>query len=415
MKVKLTLKNIVLISSGLFILLLILGISILAIANKKPTAAFYGISERNVERISSVLQTTHTRKNKKQNAFNIVVLDSNLSLEEALKKQKRPDIIFMYNGKNADFAEIRSVKKKINFDKKILEGMSSSVIKTVSANKSKIHKVPLLIDNCEIDINRNAIAKSKTKQIAVLSDVEKFATELKKDYLAPIVFAGADNYEFINFLGAMTESISGIDTLKRAANKINDFIKSGNTNHSEFNKLLSQMVAVDGEFYETVEVLRKWYKEKLIPSNVYKMTSRDVKSYMEQKLCGISVLTLSEHRTVKQSTIEEFTSIYYPSIFANVERTFSAPIIMAIPYSKNKIAMNSIKKLATVEYQERLSIKTGLAPVQKNCAIPDRQADDVRYWVAASEVPFVGLSEAAFTDAKTRKMFADILRMYLQQ
>ena len=36
MKVKLTLKNIVLISSGLFILLLILGISILAIANKKP-------------------------------------------------------------------------------------------------------------------------------------------------------------------------------------------------------------------------------------------------------------------------------------------------------------------------------------------------------------------------------------------
>ena len=109
---------------------------------------------------------------------------------------------------------------------------------------------------------------------------------------------------------------------------------------------------------------------------------------------------------------------WYPSltsIFANVERTFSAPIIMAIPYSKNKIAMDSIKKLATVEYQERLSIKTGLAPVQKNCAIPDRQADDVRYWVAASEVPFVGLSEAAFTDAKTRKMFADILRMYLQQ
>ena len=47
-----------------------------------------------------------------------------------------------------------------------------------------------------------------------------------------------------------TPGISGIDTLKRAANKINDFIKSGNTNHSEFNKLLSQMVSVDGEFYE---------------------------------------------------------------------------------------------------------------------------------------------------------------------
>mgnify|MGYP003307785520 CR=1 FL=1 len=70
-------------------------------------------------------------------------------------------------------------------------------------------------------------------------------------------------------------------------------------------------VSIANEVGCAVEVLRKWYKEKLIPSNVYKMTSRDVKSYMEQKLCGISVLTLSEHRTVKQSTIEEFTSIYY--------------------------------------------------------------------------------------------------------
>ena len=132
-----------------------------------------------------------------------------------------------------------------------------------------------------------------------------------------------------------------------------------------YNSLICARNSVN-EAFSTMDVYLK-QRWDLIPNLV-----ECVKSYMEQKLCGISVLTLSEHRTVKQSTIEEFTSIYYPSIFANVERTFSAPIIMAIPYSKNKIAMNSIKKLATVEYQERLSIKTGLAPVQKNCAIPDR-------------------------------------------
>ena len=175
------------------------------------------------------------------------------------------------------------------------------------------------------------------------------------------------------------------------------------------------MLLVGGEFSKTAELLQKWYKDGIIPSNVYKMNSRDVKSYMEQNLCGVSFLTLSEHRTVKQRTIEGFTSVYYPSVSANVERTFSAPIIMAVPYSKNKIAIDSVKKLASVEYQEKLSVQTGLAPVQKNCSIPDRQADDVRYWVAASETPYVGLAEAAFTSDYTRKLFAETLRKYLQQ
>ena len=414
MKVKLNLKNIILISSGLLILLLILGISILALANKKPVAAFYGISERNVEKISSVLQSTHTRKNKKA-AYNIVVLESNISLENALKKAKRPDILFIYNGKNADFAESYSKKKNISFSKDILEGMSSSVIKSVNSKNEKVYKVPLLIDNCEVDVNRGAFNKSKVKEIRVLADVEKFAQKIKKDYVAPIVFAGSDNYEFVNFFGALTESVSGIDTLKQATNKLNEFTNSKNLNYIEFNKAVKEMLLVGGEFFETAELLKKWYKEGLIPSNVYKMNSRDVKSFMEQNLCGVSFITLSEHRTVKQRTIEGYTSVYYPSVSENVERTFSAPIIMAIPYSKNKIALDSVKKLAGVEYQEKLSVQTGLAPVQKNCSIPDRQADDVRYWVAASETPYVGLAEAAFTSDYTRKLFAETLRMYLQQ
>lgn len=414
MKVKLNLKNIILISSGLFILLLVLGISILALANKKPIAAFYGISEKNVEKISSVLQTTHTRKNKKE-AYKIVVLESNISLENALKKVKRPDVLFIYNGKNADFAESYSKKKNIAFNKDILNGMSSSVIKSVNSKNEKVYKVPLLIDNYEIDINRSAFNKSKVKEIRVLANVEKFAQQLKKDYVAPIVFAGSDNYEFVNFFGALTESISGIDTLKQATNKLNEFTNSKNLNYIEFNKAVQEMLLVGGEFFETAELLKKWYKEGLIPSNVYKMNSRDVKSYMEQNLCGVSFITLSEHRTVKQRTIEGFTSVYYPSVSENVERTFSAPIIMAVPYSKNKIAIDSVKKLASVEYQEKLSVQTGLAPVQKNCSIPDRQADDVRYWVAASETPYEGLAEAAFTSDYTRKLFAETLRMYLQQ
>ena len=44
-------------------------------------------------------------------------LEEDISLESALKKVKRPDILFIYNGKNADFAESYSKKKNISLEK----------------------------------------------------------------------------------------------------------------------------------------------------------------------------------------------------------------------------------------------------------------------------------------------------------
>ena len=59
--------------------------------------------------------------------------------------------------------------------------------------------------------------------------------------------------------------------------------------------------------------------------------------------------------------------------------------------TKNKHIQTFVKNLSN-SLQTELSIKTGLSPVQKNCQVPDHQADDVHYWIAASKGPLQPLT-----------------------
>ncbi|ULQ58822.1 hypothetical protein K7I13_09780 [Brucepastera parasyntrophica] len=56
---------------------------------------------------------------------------------------------------------------------------------------------------------------------------------------------------------------------------------------------------------------------------------------------------------------------------------------------------------------------SGLAPVNSNAEAPDRQADDVRYYAAASEQPLPEIGIAAFADPAKRTQFAQMIRNYL--
>ena len=54
--------------------------------------------------------------------------------------------------------------------------------------------------------------------------------------------------------------------------------------------------------------------------------------------------------------------------------------------------------------QTELCTESGLAPVQKNCIVPDLQADDVRYWLAASNGPTLPLA-AALPTTEAKEIF----------
>ena len=425
----------VLIISAAIVVLLAGGIITLNAYNYKPTVAFYGISERNHNAIIEVLQKTSERKrgNKKVWPYNIEILDSSYSLEKALKspakflsekkdshgtflsetkKARKPELIIMYRGKNAEFAVENALKKVPGFSQTILDGMTTSIKQTAYINaQNNISAVPLLIDNCELDVNRSFLNSHKIEEFKTLEEFENIISRNKiQEGSAAISANFSDSYNFINLFGAIVEATSGISSLQSASEKIWKISKSSAAGYNTYQNLISELSKEGAEFYEAIELLKRWQNKSLLPKNINQFTSKDVESFMQANLSVASFMTLSDHRKIAQKTIQKFSSFYIPS--KNQQRIFTSPVIVAIANSRNKSISESVKLLAN-SMQSELCSRTGLAPVQANCSVIDIQADDVRYWVAASGKPFEGLAESAFKTSGSRNQFAEALKSFL--
>lgn len=412
MKLKLNLKTIVMGISGAIVLLIAILMIILSVASRKPVAAFYGISERNQEKIVEVLQTTHVRKNRKSLPFEIITLDNSISLERALRKSKKPDLLFIYNGLNQEYASNLAAKRKTGLPQSTINGMTSSIRAITPSNNNQINAVPLLIDNYEVDVNVSKFHSSNIKEINVFGDMEALSKMTKSSTPAPIVFAGAEDDELINIFGAITEAVSGKNNWEDGKNKISALIASGKTTYNDFYRVLEELSEEGGAYNKSVSTFRNWSKMEILPKNIYDTKSKDVKAYMSAELTTSAFITLSAHREIERNVITKYSSVYYPSTTLNVERNFTAPVIFAVPLSKDPVVHKSITMLSD-ELQTLLSAKTGLAPTQANCGTPDVQADDVRYWVAASGTPLPALSSALFVNKQQMHSFAESLRNIL--
>lgn len=413
MKIKINFKSIILLISAFLLILFAALILIVSISSKKPVAAFYGISERNQKQIVSVLQTTHTRKNKKSLPFEIVSLDSSISLERVLKKSKKPDLLFIENGLNKDYAEKLSEKKSGGISVSLLNGMTSSIKQLVEEKKQKIYSVPLLIDNYELDVNLEKFYSSNIKQLNVLSDLEKLAKVTKSSTPSPIVFAGADDERLINFFGALIEAVSGSETLNSAKIKISNKIAEGKVSQNDFYDLLTGLTGSKGELNDTFKILKSWQNQGLLPKNITSITTKDITAFLQADLSTAAFMTLSDHREIDRDIISNYCSVYYPALQQNVPRSFTSPVIFAVPLSKDKVSQKAVYKLSD-ELQTKLSAATGLAPVQANCPVPDVQADNVRYWVAASGTPVTPLAQSLFVSKQQQNSFAEALRSLLR-
>ena len=413
MKLKINFKCIILLISAFLLILFAALILIVSISSKKPVAAFYGISERNQKQIVSVLQTTHTRKNKNSLPFEIVTLDSSISLERALKKSKKPDLLFIEGGLNKNYAEKLSEKKSGGISVSLLNGMTSSIKQLVEEKKQKIYSVPLLIDNYELDVNLEKFYASNIKQLNVLSDLEKLAKVTKSSTPSPIVFAGADDERLINFFGALIEAVSGSETLNSARTKISNKIAEGKVSQNDFYDLLTGLTGSRGELNDTFKILKNWQNQGLLPKNITSITTKDITAFLQADLSTAAFMTLSDHREIDRDIISNYSSVYYPALQQNVPRSFTSPVIFAVPLSKDKVSQKAVYKLSD-ELQTKLSAATGLAPVQANCPVPDVQADNVRYWVAASGTPVTPFAQSLFVSKQQQNSFAEALRSLLR-
>jgi hypothetical protein len=376
------------------------GIIVFSIMHRKPTAAFYGIPESDQKMIAAELTD-----------FTIVTYDASKPIAGQLKSGKKADILFTYNGKTLTEAAVVARKKKAGLPPSVLEGIISSVRMTAPRSaEGAVLAVPLLLDNYEIDINRELMRDAGYAMLDSWADLDKFARSMHRKITATVVMAGGDDRELINITGALCESLQGKAAWYNAAAKIRESIAAGKNTEIDFEAVISDLCATqESPLYTTDRLLSSWYKDGILYPDTFHMKKPDIQAFMESELCAISFLTLSQHRAVAQQKISNYNSQYYPSSPDAETRNFTAPVVFAVPLRNSRAAKAAITALAKGR-QEKVSRATGLAPVQADCRVPDKQADDVRYWVAASGDPLPALADAVFNDDDERTAFANALR-----
>ena len=252
---------------------------------------------------------------------------------------------------------------------------------------------------------------SGMKAIRSWKDIEEFCAIQKNKGDFPVSFAGSDTLFLLDLLGALGEAFEGEAAYNKAAE-----ILSLQASLSTFDakEVADQLFIVpDAPLAYSIYYLKKLIEKGYVtPSSQY-LKHSDINSYIQQRVTNLFFTRLSVHRTYDIKAIDRYSSIYVPSAKTPENRHFTATITYAVPLnSKNKNLNSLIEYLLSSQTQGALSQMTGLAPVLANCPTPDQQADDARYWVAATSTPVAGLGHEAFlTSEQQKELQAAILNL----
>ncbi|MBR1536512.1 MAG: hypothetical protein IJ630_06210 [Treponema sp.] len=371
---------------------------VLFIPSKNFTVAFYKVGDRQRQGITQVIEKIAAEK-----GISVVFnqYDSEKSLNSQLYLSKKPNLIFTPSGFAVQDA-IENSSKKAALSADFTQGFTSSIRSALLTKDEKITAIPVLSSHFESDIETQEFRNSSVKQINTWTDVEKFMREQKRKKESPMIFAGGDPEFFLTFIGAFAESIDGISAYTDAVKIFADNAKS-------FNPVKIAVQLCDepnSPLANSVKLLKSWYGQGLIHRGAFSLKMNDVEAFASSRLSSVSFMSLEAHRDFAQSTISRFTSIYFPSEYGANSRVFTGNIYYAVPMKTSKATEGMLSSLLSTEYQEALSRSTGIAPVLAQCRTPDKQADDARYWIAATTAPLPGLANEIFLTAEQKKQLS---------
>lgn len=393
-------------SAGIILIGAVL-IIVLSIATKHPKLAFYNVPEKTQEIIAK--QLNERQRVRQEKSFEIINLDKKLPLSLQEKALKKADLVIATNDYNtkAFFNTNKNIKA---LPAEYAEGMPSATIQTLETTNNTIKYVPVLYDFYELDVNYSLYTEKNIQNISLWSDLVNFAQVSKGSVPAPFLITGAEDEKIINTFGMIVEALYGYDELQKIEDQIYSAFKKdlylNSANNEVLAKTVSELTSGDNAFNNTALTLIKMQNSELLHNNYKSFVNQDFKFFMEDHLCAAAFTSLSEHRTISHNALKEYKSIYTPGITANQDRKFLAPQIVAASCNKK---FNDYTRYLCETKQTELCTATGLAPVQKSCSVPDVQADDVRYWLAASAGPIMPLS-ASVPSEKAKKILAQYIR-----
>jgi len=306
---------------------------VLKAARRKPSAAFYGLSESERNAVTAELPE-----------FTVITLDPSKPLLPQLSAAGKPDVLFTMSGAAADEAAALAKKNKAGLSPSVLDGVISSVRAAFPGNAAgPVTAVPILLNNYEIDASRSLMQDSGYASFDSWADLDKFVRGTRAKVTAPVVMAGGDDRELINIIGAPCEALQGTDAWNAAAGKIKASADAGKTTEQDFEGVVSELCAAqDSPLFGADSLLAGWYKSGILYPETFHMKVSDVRVFMENDLCAAAFVTLSQHRAVSGGHIGNYVSLYYPSSPRAPARAFTAPVVTAVPLSRNKRAAAAV-------------------------------------------------------------------------
>ncbi len=403
-------KKIILVAAIItLVLAVVFALAAIIFSGKKNTVAIWGLEKPQSLAVKSEIE----KISKEQNlALEVQILDGEKSLSSQLMIPAKILAVITTKGYGTETAESKAGKNSAlpaDLTSEMTSSMRTAAKITRNAknekDERKISVIPLLSDNLEIDIATQAFRNSGMNAISTWSDIENFSKIQKRKIEFPLVFAGADGKFFLDLLGGLAEAFDGQDSYKKAREILKN--EAGKRfNAAELADELAQNP--DSPLITSVRTLKNWQKNELLNPNTFALSKRDVNAFVSSGLASGFFMSLSDHRNFG-GKISNYSSIYLPSENNAAARCFTSATICAVPLKKSKSVEKLIRTLVSQEGQENLSRATGLAPVLAHCRTPDKQADDVRYWIAATNTPNAGLgNEIFFTTSQYRQLAKEL-------
>ena len=375
-------------------LLLILGLN-----NKKTSIAFYNIDEKTQNvLIREIEEITGLAPDK----IKVIHLSDSEPLTTQLKEIKKAGLLFAQNDFSLqEFCNTSSNPKAI--PESFMDDFPVSISDSVNKKNGTVKYIPLLYDFYEVDIDRNLYSNSSIKNINVLSDLTAYLNETSYTVSPSLVFAGGDYKEMLNITGMLYEAVNSPEAYESLLEEFYTVFKSG-----DIEEYFTRQVSPDGKLYSTIQLLKNYFNEEILSRKCLAMNTDDLLFQIDNDFSINAMYRLSDHRKVGHPKVNVFNSIYCPSIEITANRKFAAPEICGVCLKNNKSLMNVIQQLAD-NRQTELSTMTGLSPVSKSCSTADKQADDVRYWLAASSGPLIPFS-GALPSADAQRTAGDVIK-----
>ncbi len=401
---------------GLSVLLLLL---VSAELKLHKTVAFYDLPEKYEDMIRPYFSDVRNSRNKRLKV-KCLTLDSSQPLKKQLKKI---DMVFTNYGAKADeaVATIDPKNRELFFaDSSCLRGSSMAAtqkgVSTFFSGNGRISMVPILFDGYELLLSKKSLYETQSVVVHSWGDVEAFARRSRNFCVSPVAFAGGDDDSLLGVMSALIESFEGTESYEELVRQVRNYKGS-------VNDLVKEVTREGKSMHEALKRLCLWKREGLLNAEIMNLGKDDLMVFLDSQRNAVTILPLSEHRRIDSSIVQDYTTIpiysnesffYFPGMRAMNTRAVISPVVCGISFTKDQALKSQLELLTRTEAQEDLSRRSGIAPLLANCRIPDIQADDVRFWIAATSRPLTPMGQAAFSSDSRKKEFCDAIRTIIK-